>query len=105
MCNNLLPNEILEHRGLSRTLTADDGDLREVELHRDPELRERILELVHDRDQLLHARVARHPGARIARFLLSFDTHTRAPRVLVPFTAALNVELHGQLPQELVDVL
>jgi hypothetical protein len=33
-------------------------------------LRERILQLVHDRDQLFHTRVARHPATGIAKAAL-----------------------------------
>lgn len=57
---DLLPDEVLQDRRLARTLTSDDGDLGQVELHGDPERGEGILELVDDRDQRLHPRVPRH---------------------------------------------
>jgi len=62
----LLANKILKHGTFARALTAHDRDLRQIELHVYAELREGILELVHDGDQLFHTRVARHPAAGFA---------------------------------------
>lgn len=61
-----LADEVLEHGALARALAAHHRDLRQIELHMHAELRERILQLVHDRDQLFHTRVARHPAAGVA---------------------------------------
>jgi len=61
-----LADEVLEHGAFARALAAHHRDLRQIELHMHAELRERILQFVHDRDQLFHTRVARHPAAGVA---------------------------------------
>lgn len=57
---DLLADKVLKDGTFACALTTDNGDLRQVELHSDPELSERILELVDDRDELLHSDVAGH---------------------------------------------
>lgn len=54
-----LAHKVLQHRALARTLATDDGDLRQIELHVHAALCERILQLVDQRYQLLHAPIAR----------------------------------------------
>jgi len=84
-----LADEVLEHGALARALAAHYGNLRQIKLHMYTELRECILQLVHDRDQLFHTRVARHPATGIAKAALRrlivytydsvpFSVHARA---------------------------
>lgn len=54
-----LAHEVLQHRTLARTLTADHRDLRQIELHVHTALCEGILQLVDQRNQLFHAPIAR----------------------------------------------
>lgn len=46
----------LEHTGLAATLAADDGDLRELDGRLGTELREDVLELVHNGDHRVSER-------------------------------------------------
>lgn len=61
----LLSHKVLEHGTFTRRLTTDHGDLRQVQLHVNAQWRKCILQLVHDRNQLLHAHVGRHRGAEV----------------------------------------
>lgn len=76
-----LADEVLEYGTFSRTLTADDGDLRQIELHSHTELRECILEFVNNRYQLFHSRVSSHVFASQPRprSPTRRQTRTRAP--------------------------
>lgn len=56
-------DEVLKHRAFSCRLPTHYGDLRQVQLHMHPELGERILQLVDNRDELFHPHVARHVRA------------------------------------------
>ena len=53
-------DKILQHGGLSGALTADDGNLRQVDGHVYAQLREGVLHPVDDGDERLHALVPRH---------------------------------------------
>lgn len=54
----LLPDEVLKHRALARTLSADHGDLGQVQVRILPDGREGILHAVHQRNKVLHSPVA-----------------------------------------------
>lgn len=54
----LLPDEVLKHRALPRTLSSDDGDLGQVQVRVLTDGREGILHAVHQRNQILHSPVA-----------------------------------------------
>lgn len=88
-----LPSDkVLQHGAFASTLTADHGDLRQIELHVHAQLRKCILQLVHDRYQLFHAHVAGHcvtaeTGAPTAAGFVSADTGVRARLVPVGLAA------------------
>lgn len=54
----LLPDEVLKHRALPRTLSPDHGDLGQVQIGVLTDGRESILHAVHQRNQILHSPVA-----------------------------------------------
>lgn len=54
----LLPDEVLEHRALPRTLSTHNGDLGQVQVRILTDGREGILHAVHQRNQVLHSPVA-----------------------------------------------
>lgn len=54
----LLPDEVLKHRALPRTLSSDNGDLGQVQVRVLTDGREGILHAVHQRNQVLHSPVA-----------------------------------------------
>lgn len=56
----LLPDEVLKNGTFSCALTTYHCDLWQIKLHVHPELRECILEFVHDWNQLFHTRVPCH---------------------------------------------
>lgn len=87
MCR-LPSDEVLQHGTFTGTLAADDGYLGQVELHVHTQLGERILQLVHDGYQLLHAHVPGHRhcdtqvcAAEALRTSVAFAL-VRLPRVL-----------------------
>ena len=56
--SNLLSNKIFEHRRFPRRLATNHSNLWKIYVVGDTELGEHVLHPVHDRDELLHARVA-----------------------------------------------
>lgn len=54
----LLPDEVLKHRALPRTLSSDNGDLGQVQVRVLTDGREGILHAVYQRNQILHSPVA-----------------------------------------------
>lgn len=54
----LLPDEVLKHRALPRTLSTHNGDLGQVQVRILTDGREGILHAVHQRNQVLHSPVA-----------------------------------------------
>ena len=62
----LLSDEIFQDGRFSRTLAADDRDLRQIDGHVNPQLGERILHPIDDRDERLHPDISRrHVDARV----------------------------------------
>ncbi|KAG7280115.1 hypothetical protein CRUP_003742 [Coryphaenoides rupestris] len=64
--SHLLPDEVLQHGALPRTLAAHHGDLRQVQVGVLADGGEGILHAVHQGDQVLHASVA-HLGGGVGR--------------------------------------
>ncbi len=58
----LLSDEVFQNRGFSGGLASDDGDLGQVDDHRDAQLGEGILHPIDNRNEDLHSSIARrHP--------------------------------------------
>ena len=55
--SHLLPDEVLQHRALPRTLAAHHSDLRQVQVRVLSDGGEGILHAVHQRNQILHSPV------------------------------------------------
>ncbi len=51
-------HKVLQHTRLARALAAHHRDLRQVDRDRRAQRRERVLQLIYDRDQPLHTRIA-----------------------------------------------
>lgn len=83
MIYDLPSDEVLQDGALAGRLAPDDGDLRQIELHVDAELSERILQLVHDGDEVFHPAVARHGDGR------GFAPLALAAPLTAPLTAPL----------------
>ena len=61
------PHEVLQHGALPRALPAHHGDLRQVQVAALPDGAEGVLQLVDQRDQLLHAAVPHGGGGSSLR--------------------------------------
>lgn len=58
MCDLHLPaHEVLQDGGFARALSSHHGDLRQLQAAAPPEDTERLVESVHQRNELLHALV------------------------------------------------
>lgn len=69
---HLLSDEILQDGGFSGRLSSNDGNLGEIDDHRNTETSKGILHAIDDRDQRLHTPVAaRHLEAEICPVLRS----------------------------------
>lgn len=56
-CGHLPAHEVLEDGRLARTLSSNHGDLRQIQIAAPAEDTERLMESVHQRDELLHTLV------------------------------------------------
>jgi len=68
---HLLPDEVLQHRALPRTLAAHHGDLGQVQVRVLPDGGEGILHAVHLRNQILHSPVPHLYDAMASVYCLS----------------------------------
>lgn len=86
-------DKVFQHWTLASTLSTHYSDLRQIQLHMNAHLCEGILQLVHDRNELLHAHVARHSWSIYGCApLCSTQKDTRSQKILhhthTQFTAA-----------------